>query len=40
MVISNAGLIAIQEGLNSPLVEDFDFEKNLKKLKASKKQNG
>ena len=31
---------AIQEGLNSPLVEDFDFEGNLKKLKAAKKQNG
>ncbi|WKK67028.1 type II toxin-antitoxin system ParD family antitoxin [Lutimonas zeaxanthinifaciens] len=31
---------AIQEGLNSPLVEDFDFEENLKKLKAAKRQNG
>ena len=23
---------AIQEGLNSPLVEDFDFDENLKRL--------
>jgi antitoxin ParD1/3/4 len=28
---------AIQEGLNSPLVEDFDFDKNLKQLKSEKK---
>ncbi len=28
---------AIQDGLNSPLVEDFDFDKNLKKLKSEKK---
>jgi antitoxin ParD1/3/4 len=28
---------AIQEGLNSPLIEDFDFDKNLKRLKAAKK---
>ncbi|MFN2260537.1 MAG: type II toxin-antitoxin system ParD family antitoxin [Psychroflexus sp.] len=25
---------AIQDGLNSPRVEDFDFEENLKELKA------
>ena len=31
---------AIQEGLNSPLVEDFDFDKNLKSLKAEKMKNG
>ena len=31
---------AIQEGLNSPLVEDFDFDENLKKLKAEKRKNG
>lgn len=31
---------AIQEGLNSPLVEDFDFDKNLKRLKAEKRKNG
>lgn len=30
---------AIQEGLDSPLVEDFDFEKNLKKLKAERLKN-
>jgi len=28
---------AIQEGLNSPLVEDFDFDENLKRLKAEKR---
>jgi len=28
---------AIQEGLNSPIVEDFDFDENLKKIKAEKK---
>jgi len=28
---------AIQDGLNSPLVEDFDFDKNLKQLKCEKK---
>ena len=27
---------AIQEGLNSPLIDDFDFDKNLKRLKADK----
>lgn len=31
---------AIQEGMNSPLVEDFDFDENLKKLKAEKRNNG
>lgn len=31
---------AIQEGLDSPLVEDFDFDENLMRLKASKKKNG
>ncbi len=32
--------IAIQEGLNSPRVENFDFDENLKKLKAEKNKNG
>jgi len=27
---------AIQEGLNSPLVENFDFDENLRRLKASR----
>lgn len=31
---------AIQEGINSPLVEDFDFEENLKSLKAERRKNG
>lgn len=31
---------AIQEGLNSPRVENFDFDKNLEKLKAEKSKNG
>lgn len=31
---------AIQEGLNSPIVEDFDFEENLNKLKENKRKNG
>ncbi len=31
---------AIQEGLNSPTVEGFDFDHNLKKLKAEKRKNG
>jgi antitoxin ParD1/3/4 len=30
---------AIQEGLNSPIVENFDFEENLKKLKSEKRKN-
>lgn len=28
---------AIQKGLDSPLVENFDFKENLKKLKDEKK---
>jgi len=28
---------AIQEGLNSQLIEDFDFDENLKRLKAEKR---
>ena len=31
---------AIQKGLDSPGVEDFDFEENLKQLKAEKRNNG
>jgi len=31
---------AIQEGLNSSRVEDFDFDENLKKLKAERRKNG
>jgi antitoxin ParD1/3/4 len=31
---------AIQVGLNSPRVEDFDFDKNLSDLKAKKRLNG
>jgi len=31
---------AIQKGLDSPRVENFDFKKNLKKLKEEKKKNG
>jgi len=31
---------AIEEGLNSSLVEDFDFDENLKNLKAEKTQHG
>ena len=31
---------AIQEGLNSPIVEDFNFNKNLNKLKDNKRKNG
>ncbi len=31
---------AIQEGLDSPIVENFDFEGNLKKLKSEKRNNG
>lgn len=30
---------AIKEGLNSPRVEDFDFEQNLLKLKSEKRKN-
>ena len=31
---------AIKEGMNSPRVENFDFDENLKKLKAEKRKNG
>lgn len=31
---------AIEKGLNSPLVEDFDFDENLQRLKAEKSKNG
>ena len=31
---------AIQDGLNSPRVDNFDFDENLKKLKAEKRKNG
>ena len=31
---------AIQQGLDSPRVENFDFKENLKKLKAKKVING
>lgn len=31
---------AIQEGLNSPRVENFEFDDNLKRLKAEKRKNG
>ncbi|TAJ13467.1 type II toxin-antitoxin system ParD family antitoxin [Marinilabiliaceae bacterium JC017] len=31
---------AIQEGLNSPQVEDFAFDNHLEKLKAERKNNG
>lgn len=31
---------AIQEGLNSSRVEDFDFDKHLEELKAKRKNNG
>jgi antitoxin ParD1/3/4 len=31
---------AILDGLNSPRVENFDFDANLKKLKAEKRKNG
>ena len=30
---------AIQEGLNSPIVENFDFEENLQRLKSEKRKN-
>ena len=32
--------IAIKQGLNSPRVENFDFEENLNNLKAEKRKNG
>ena len=31
---------AIQEGIDSPRVENFDFDENLKRLKAEKRKNG
>lgn len=31
---------AIQKGLDSPRVEDFDFRENLKTLKAKRRKNG
>jgi antitoxin ParD1/3/4 len=31
---------AIQKGLDSPRVENFDFQDNLKKLKTEKRKNG
>ena len=31
---------AIQKGLESPLVENFDFRENLKTLKAESRKNG
>lgn len=30
---------AIQEGLNSPVVEDFDFDEHLKSLKSKRLEN-
>lgn len=35
----NALKNAIQEGLNSPRLENFDFDENLKNLKAEKRKN-
>lgn len=32
--------MGIQEGMNSPTVENFDFDENLKKLKTEKSNNG
>ena len=31
---------AIEEGMNSPRIESFDFDENLEKLKAKKIKNG
>lgn len=31
---------AIQQGLNSPRVENFDFDKHLAELKSEKRKNG
>jgi len=31
---------AIQEGLNSPSVENFDFDEHLEKLKSERRKNG
>jgi len=32
--------VAIQKGLDSPRVENFDFKENLKNLKEAKRKNG
>ena len=37
---SQALKAAIQQGLDSPSVSNFDFKENLKKLKKEKKKNG
>jgi antitoxin ParD1/3/4 len=37
---SQALKAAIQKGLGSPSVSNFDFKENLKKLKKEKKKNG
>jgi antitoxin ParD1/3/4 len=31
---------AVKQGMDSPLVQDFDFRENLQKLKANKKDHG
>jgi antitoxin ParD1/3/4 len=31
---------AVRQGMESPLVQDFDFRENLQKLKANKKDHG
>ncbi len=31
---------AIQEGMDSPRVENFDFDENLTRLKSKKRENG
>ncbi len=31
---------AIQEGMNSPKIENFDFDEHLAKLKSEKRKNG
>lgn len=31
---------AIQQGLNSPRIENFDFDEHLAKLKSEKRKNG
>ena len=31
---------AIHEGMNSPRVENFDFDENLTRLKSEKRENG
>jgi len=31
---------AVKQGMDSPLVQDFDFRENLQKLKANKKEHG